>query len=269
MKPAKNLPYPFLSLRNIGQLLVALCLFWSDGSYATAPRIAPQMFGEERKADIIAYEIAPLVTTNQTDGGLAIAILSAAFNASGQKLIIDIVPAKPLAKYALLNNDVVAMIGESQDISAKEKNQFLAEAFYLKIGRHFYFKPNWKSAFPWQSSLTDLKGLRYGGLSGTEQLTYKAAGIQTQEGDVRGLFEKLRNQELDFIGVPDLVAEFWINKAYPKEQQEFVSVNGIAWEQPLYIFFAKTNPRSQELYKAFVTGLDKIIKNGKKETERF
>lgn len=263
MKPAKNLSCPFLNLHNISRLLITLCLFWSYGCYATAPRIAPQMFGEERKADIIAYEIPPLVTGTQTDGGLAIAILSAAFNASGQKLIIDIVPAKPLAKYALLNDEVVAMIGESPDISAKEKNQFLSEAFYLKIGRHFYFKPNWKSVFPWQGSLSDLKGLRYGGLSGSEQLDYKAAGIQAQESDMRGLFEKLRNQELDFIGVPDLMAELWINKVYPQQPQDFVSINGIAWDQPLYILFAKNNPRSQNLHKAFVVGLDKIIKNGK------
>lgn len=262
MKPTKNLSYSFLNSLNFSQLLATFCLFWSCSSYATAPRIAPQMFGEERKADIIAYETTPLVTTTQTDGGLVIAILSAAFNASGQKLIIDIVPAKPLAKYALLNNEVVAMIGDNQDISAKEKNQVIGEAFYLKLGRYFYFKPNHKTDFPWQGKLSDLKGLKYGGLYGAEQTAYKNAGISVQEGDMRSLFEKLRNQELDFIGIPDLMAEFWINKVYPKEQQDFVSVNTIAWEQPLYIFFAKNNPRSRELHKAFVAGLDKILKNG-------
>lgn len=263
MKTIIKSDYLALTLLNIRRLLGVACLFFAYSAQATAPRIAPQMFGEERKADIIAYEISPLVTTSQTDGGVAIAILSAAFNATGQKLLIDIVPAKPLAKYALLNNEVVAMIGDNQDISEKEKNQVIAEAFYLKRGQHFYFKPHWKNAFPWQGKLSDLKGLRYGEFYGAEQTSYKNAGILVQEGDVRSLFEKLYRQELDFIGVPDLMAEFWINKAYPNQKQDFVNVNGIVWEQPLYIFFAKNNSRSRELHKAFVSGLNKILKNGK------
>lgn len=262
MKTAKNLSCCRRNSLKISQFLVVLCFFWSVGASATAPRISAQMFGEERKADIIAYEMPPLVTTSQTDGGIAIAILSAAFNASDEKLIIDIVPAKPLAKYALLNNEVVAMIGDSQDLQAKEKKQVIAEAFYLKLGRYFYFRPARKTDFPWQGKLSDLKGLKYGGLYGMEQTAYKNAGISVQEADVRSLFDKLHSQELDFIGVPDLVGEFWINKAYPNETQNFVSLNGIAWEQPFYILFAKNHPRSLQLHKAFVSGLEKIIKNG-------
>jgi ABC-type amino acid transport substrate-binding protein len=242
-------------------LLGLFSLLCVESVQATAPRIAAHLF-DERKADIVSYEITPLVTATQTDGGLAIAILSAAFNASGEKLIIDILPAKPLAKYALLNNEVVAMIGTNQDLSAKEKTQVLSEVFYLQIGRYFYFKPHHPAGLPWQSKLTDLKGLKYGGLYGSEQTLYQNAGIAMQEGDVRSLFEKLHSQELDFIGVPDLVGEFWLNKAYPQEQQDFASLNVIAWEQPLAIFFAKNNPRSRELHKAFVTGLEKILKNG-------
>jgi polar amino acid transport system substrate-binding protein len=154
------------------------------------------------------------------------------------------------------------MIGEEADLSAKEKSQLLAEAFYLKLGRYFYFKPSYSVQFPWKNKLADLKGLKYGGLYGAEQTPYKNAGISVQEGDVRSLFEKLYSRELDFIGVPDLVGEFWLAKAYPKEQQNFASVNAIAWEQPLYIMFAKNNPRTQELHKAFLLGLDKIINNG-------
>jgi hypothetical protein len=249
-------------LKNLKMTVwMMFCLLCSWNVNATAPRIGPQLF-DERKADIVAYETTPLITTTQADGGLAIAILSAAFNAAGQTLVIDILPAKPLAKYALLNNEVLAMIGDAQDLSAQEKNQVLAEAFYLKIGHYFYFKPRYQVGLPWQGNLHDLKGLKYGGLYGAEQTAYKNAGITAQEGDVRSLFQKLYSQELDFIGVPDLVGEFWINKAYPKEQQNFASVNAIAWEQPLYILFAKNNPRTAALHKAFLLGLDKILNNG-------
>lgn len=262
MKPIKIFNFSRLNSLNPSRLLAAVCLVCSLNAQATAPRIGPQMFGDERKADIVAYEITPLVTATQTDGGLAIAILSAAFNAAGQKLVIDILPVKPLAKYALLNNEVVAMLGNGQDLSAKEKNQVIAEAFYLKIGRYFYFKPAHKTGLPGQGKLDDFKGLKYGSLYGAEQTAFKNAGISVQEGDVRSLFEKLHKQELDFIGVPDLVGEFWLNKAYPKQQQDFASINAIAWEQPLYILFAKNNSRTQELHKAFLSGLDKILKNG-------
>jgi hypothetical protein len=242
--------------------LLSLCsLFCSWTAQATAPRIVAQLF-DERKADIVSYEIPPLMTTSQADGGLAIAIISAAFNAAGQKLIIDILPAKPLAKYALLNNEVVAMIGDVQDLSVKEKTQVIPEAFYLKNGRYFYSTAKYQNNFPWQGKLVDLKGLKYGSLYGFDPTSYKNAGISTMESDLRSLFEKLQKQELDFIGVPDLVGEYWLNKAYPKQKQDFGSIHSLAWQQPIYIFFAKNNPRTKELHKAFVAGLNKILNNG-------
>ena len=131
----KNYKIPFFT-RSAGSglilLLVMCCLVCSRSAEATAPRIAPQLFGEEKKADIVGYQFAPLDAAAKSDGELAVEIVTEAFKAAGQAPAVDVLPSKQLAKYALLNNDAVALMGRSQDLTAKEKNQYRVITFYLR-----------------------------------------------------------------------------------------------------------------------------------------
>lgn len=119
-------------LAGMMRLLAVLCLFCSWSAEATAPRIAPGLFGEERKADIVGYRLAPLASAVQSDGELAVEIVKEAFNAAGKAPVVDVLPSKQLAKYALLNNDAVALMGSQRDLLAKEKNQYRVTTFYLR-----------------------------------------------------------------------------------------------------------------------------------------
>lgn len=114
------------------RLLAVFCLFCSWSAEATAPRIAPGLFGEERKADIVGYRLAPLASAVPSDGELAVEIVKEAFNAAGKAPVVDVLPSKQLAKYALLNNDAVALMGSQRDLLAKEKNQYRVTTFYLR-----------------------------------------------------------------------------------------------------------------------------------------
>lgn len=118
--------------RCIGQLLVlclSLCSFTAE---ATAPRITPKLFGEEVKADILKYRLSPSKSAIKAEDELLLDIVTAAFSAAGKNPVLDVQPSQQLAKYALFNNEVVALIGSPQDLSAKEKKNFRFVTFYLR-----------------------------------------------------------------------------------------------------------------------------------------
>ena len=97
---------------------------------ATAPRVTAKMFGEEKRADIVGYQLMPLNATD-VDGKLTLEIVTEAFKASGKAPSVDILPSKELAKYALVNNDAAALIGNPGNLTAEEKNQYNVTTFYL------------------------------------------------------------------------------------------------------------------------------------------
>jgi len=116
----------------MARLLAALCLVCSWSAEATAPRIAPGLFGEEKKADIVGYRFAPLEAAAKSDGELAVEIVTEAFKAAGKAPTLDVLPSRQLAKYALVNNDALALMGRTQDLTAKEKSRYRMVTFYLR-----------------------------------------------------------------------------------------------------------------------------------------
>lgn len=109
-------------------LLLIFCLLGSWSAKATAPRITPQLFGEEKKADIVGYQLS----ASRTDNDLALEIVQEAFREAGRTPTMDVLPSKQVAKYALFNNDAAALIGNQQDLTAEERSQYRAVTFYLR-----------------------------------------------------------------------------------------------------------------------------------------
>lgn len=121
-----------LSWFGLLHLLAMLCLVCPWAAEATAPRVTAKMFGEEKRADIVGYQLVPLnATATNVDGKLSLEIVTEAFKASGKAPTVDILPSKELAKYALVNNDAAALIGSPGNLTAEEKNQYNVMTFYL------------------------------------------------------------------------------------------------------------------------------------------
>lgn len=112
--------------------LAALCLLCSWDAGATAPRIAPQLFGEELKADIVGYPFAPLASPVSAEDALVQELIAEAFKAAGKTVTLDVLPSRQLAKYALLSNDAAALLGVRSDLAAREKGQYRVVTFYLR-----------------------------------------------------------------------------------------------------------------------------------------
>jgi ABC-type amino acid transport substrate-binding protein len=116
-------------------LLIGIAMFlvlcpWS--AQATAPRITPQMFGEEAKADIVGYQSAPMDASAKAEDALTLEIVKEAFSAAGKSPVVDVLPSGQLAKYALVNNDAAALIGGRGDLTEQETGQHRVITFYLK-----------------------------------------------------------------------------------------------------------------------------------------
>jgi ABC-type amino acid transport substrate-binding protein len=88
------------------------------------------MFGDEKKADIVAYQ--SVSSEAKSEAELTQAIVTEAFNASGKTPVIDLLPSRQLATYALFNHDAAALIGSSQDLADQDKKQYSIVTFYLR-----------------------------------------------------------------------------------------------------------------------------------------
>ncbi len=113
-------------------LLAMFCLMCSMSAQATAPRINAELFGEEKKADIVGYQSLPVDANAKAVSALMVEIVTEAFNAEGKSLTVDMLPSSQLAKYALVNNDAVALIGVPGDLTTQESSQYRLATFYLK-----------------------------------------------------------------------------------------------------------------------------------------
>ncbi len=225
-------------------------------------RVAPQMFGEEKAADVVAYEMAPLAGAALPDKGLAVAIVAAAFQAAAKDVAIDVLPAKPLAKYSLLNSEAAAMVGELRDLSEQEKATVTPEAFYVSTGAWYYYQPAYGNGLSWSGNPAELKDLSLGTLPDEDMEPYNKAGIRAAQGDLRTLLEGLRSKKIDLAGLPDLAGQYWVKSNYPEEADKLVRLTPPAWEKPWYVLFSKKHPRAGELRAAFVKGMSLIVKNG-------
>lgn len=113
------------------RLLAIALLVCSFSANATAPRITAELFGEERKSDIVAYESAPSEAAHKSESALTVEIATAAFKAAGKTPTLDVLPSKQLATYALFNNDAAGLIGSPQDLAARDRSQYRVVTFYL------------------------------------------------------------------------------------------------------------------------------------------
>jgi len=112
--------------------IFAICsLFFAWTAQATAPRVTPKLFGEVKVADIVSYQLSPLNSASKADGELGMELLTEAFKAVGKSPVVDMLPSKQLATYALFSNDVAGLIGSPRDLAAKQKSQYRLTPFLL------------------------------------------------------------------------------------------------------------------------------------------
>jgi ABC-type amino acid transport substrate-binding protein len=131
MKNHKQLSFKTRSLSVLVPIFATLCLWNPLSTQATAPRLTSELFGEAKVADIVSYQLSPINAITKAESDLALELTKEAFKAAGKSPVLDLLPSKQLATYALMNNDVVGLIASSRDLSTKQKSQVKVLPFLL------------------------------------------------------------------------------------------------------------------------------------------
>lgn len=98
---------------------------------ATAPRFAPDWFilDEGSKPLIVAYEYSPYRTVSTENKGIHMEIVMAAFKAAQVDVDVEIQPVKDLVRYALFQENALAVIGENWNFSKEEQRNLVSIPF--------------------------------------------------------------------------------------------------------------------------------------------
>jgi polar amino acid transport system substrate-binding protein len=229
----------------------------------TAPRFGPKLLEPQATIKIFAYQYPPLVDSRTPGMGLVADMVQSAFEEENIGVQIEILPIKSLARRTLLYDKGVAMLGEPTLFSASESANLASVATYRMRGAYYYYRPAHREGINWNGDLKKLGGLTYGVLTGEDITPYKKAGIKVVLDDPKQLLRKLKAKEIDFVGMPDLVAEKYIQKLYPDEAGAFVRMGTSARSAPFSLIFNSKHPLTKKLKRAYVKGLEKIRQNGK------
>lgn len=228
---------------------------------ATGPRFTPQMFEDEDKIQIVAYEYPPLTTLEIASMGLVTEVVQASFKEADMEVTIEIQVLKDLAKYYLLQDNAIAMMGQKQDFSEEEQKQLVIIPCCIMTGYYFYYKPAHKD-LQWGGKPENLKGYTYGALKDEDVKDYEKTGIKiVRADDIISLIKKLHAKEIDFMSASEVVGGWLIKENFPKETDNFVRMKTPAWGSAFSIIFNKTHPRAEEVRNAFIRGFEAIRKS--------
>jgi len=229
----------------------------------TAPRFGPKLLKSEETIKIFAYQYPPLVDLQTPGMGIVANIVQAAFEEAGVDMQIDILPVKSLAKYSVLNENAIAVMGESGLFSEMESEKLVAVPCYEMTGGYYYYLPAHQEGMSWDGDLNKLRGYTCGAPTGEDITSYENASIKVIQDDLKSLLRKLKEKEIDFISAPDTVVRHYIQKFYSDEINNFTKMKVSAWTAPFSIFFNKANPLVETLKNAYSEGLKEIKQNGK------
>lgn len=115
----------FLSNGVARYALISLLALSAANVQATAPRINAEMFGEAKQAEIVGYELAPMDANARKESELISALIIEAFKAANMAPVMDTLPSKQLASYAVTNHESVGLIGNPSDLPTDSKIKYL------------------------------------------------------------------------------------------------------------------------------------------------
>jgi polar amino acid transport system substrate-binding protein len=205
----------------------------------------------------------PFVEESNRAGGLSIEIIRAAFLAKGYEVKLEILPwARALQSVEKNTIDVLAGAwwGEERSKTFNYSDPFLLNkiVFVVRKGEVFDFK-----------NINDLRGKTVGVIRDyaySNEFDYSSVYTKEVSDDYITNLRKLLANRIDMTLEDEIVAKAIIvkNSSTFSGKIDFVKTPLVI--NPLHILISKTNPRSQELIRAFNEGLALIKQNGQYKT---
>ena len=257
---------PILRTRHIlgvGILSAVLSVMaFSGSSTATGPRVTPRLLSPE-KNQIFALDMPPFTSAEIPGGGLFSEIVLDALKSQDVDAVMETLPLTRLVRYYLFQDASFAVLAMQWSFSAEERREVIIVPFYVVRGGYFFRKPSREHLPRWIKMLHNLRGRTYGAKVNENAGEETQSGINVIYDRPVMLFRKLGSGSLDFVSVPDPVADWIIENQFHGEHPNLERTPEVAWEIPASIVFNKKHSDGEAAAKKFIRGLSLIIRNGR------
>jgi len=238
-------------------LLLALMI--PSLSYATGPRVTGTLFSTD-KGEIYAVDTAPFISMEVKNGGVTTEVVNSALAMADLDLVVTTLPLQRMVSYYLLQENAIAVMGSHFNFGQEKKKHLIFIPITVSSKQYYYYKGSYPDGL--SRDLKKLNGKRYGARYGEDVSVYKKAGINVIYGRSMSLLKKLKNAEIDFVGMPKASVD-WLVKSYlPQEKGNFIAMDKSAGNEVLFLIINKKHPDSKATADTFKKALANMLENG-------
>lgn len=240
---------------------LSVFLFCFSNAQATGPRVTSSLF-EPPVNEIFALDFPMVLSSDAPDGGIAAALIKAAFKVENVENTITPLPLQTMLSYYLEEENALAIVGHDLNLTATEtKNVISVPVLSLKES-YFYYRPKHQT-LEWKGNLNAFKGLTLGvHKKEFSETAYQKAGIKIEENRLDARINALIAGKVDVIREADFTMDATLKKSFAEQQKDLVRLEPSAGEAVISIVFNKKNPKGAALAKQFQQGLAKLIASG-------
>lgn len=239
---------------------VLMSLMLTHYCYATGPRVTPSLISNA--SDIYTINLPPFIGADFNRLSYLSEVVNTVLDQQKIDAILTVLPLHNMVKYYLLQENVLAVLSPYLYLTASQKQDMVIITMDEVNESYIYYKPSHPGGLAWKGNLKNLNGLRYGVLKGVATEKYKKSGIRIKTARLGSLLKKLVAKEVDFIRLPDLTADWFINKQFPRQKNNFVKMKVSAGKMQLAIIFNKKHWKGEVSAEIFKKGFDTLVKNG-------
>jgi len=248
--------------KNRLNFLILLIFSLTIPLMATGPRVSTNFLTLDEN-EIYALDIPPFISTEVSGGGAISEIVNAAFSEEKMSIAITTVPLQSMIKYYFTQEKALAIMGRNLGVSEKDKKSLISIPLYIASENYLYYKPLHPKGLEFKGELLNLKGLTYGASKGEDTSSYKNKNIKVKKGRALSLFKKLKKGTIDFISMPSLSRQWFLEKHHSKDKNNFTVMEGISKTVAIKLYFNLNHSKGKEFSDSFKKGLRSIVQNGK------
>jgi ABC-type amino acid transport substrate-binding protein len=238
--------------------LVLFCV--ATMAHATGPRVTSALLTPAVN-EIFALDFSDVLCAEASDGGIAAALITAAFKAEKVESTLTVLPLKTMLTYYLNEENALGIAGHDLDLSAAElKNLIVVPVLNLKES-YFYYRPRHET-LAWTGKLADLKAFTVGVNKGETLTAYQKAGIHIEQDRLDARIKALIAGKIDLLRESDLTMKAALAKNFSDQQSAIVRLEPSTEDAVISIVFNKKNLKGAVLAKQFQSGLAKLIATG-------
>lgn len=244
------------------KIFYSLVLFvFANTAQATGPRVTSALLSTPVN-QIFALDFPLVLSADSADGGIAGALITAAFQNEKTESTITPLPLQTMVTYYLNEENALAVVGHDLNLNAAQlKNVIVIPVVILK--ESYFYSRQKHEKLTWSGKLDDFKNLTLGLHKGDVSEPYQKFGIKTEQERLDVRIKSLIDGKIDLLRESDLTMLMTLDKNFNSQKDTIIRLEPRAGEAVISIAFNKKNPDGATLAKRFQQGLKTLVSTGK------